>query len=323
MAEFDALGRDAFLDKYGFGPAKKYTLWYEGRPYDSKAIVGAAFGYLPGKPKPLTSGEFTGGTATVVSLLERLGFGFADQPSKKAQANPPWTREQALLVLDLYHRHGGRDPGADHPDVVEMSALLRQLASDAGTETFRNPNGVKMKMMNFRSLDPAWTSKGGAGLKGASKLDRALWDEFYGKRQDLAVAVEAIRQSALATMSGDELDEVLGYKAKEGKVSYRYHRTLERDPKVVALRKASALKQHGTLACEACGFDFQAIYGERGTGYIEAHHTNPVHAMVEGDETTVDDLALLCSNCHRMVHTAKPWLTLEQLRELVASNPAG
>jgi 5-methylcytosine-specific restriction enzyme A len=234
-----------------------------------------------------------------------------------AGKNPRWRRDEVLLVLDLYHRHGGRDPGADHPDVVEMSEVLRQMAVEGGETTFRNPNGVGMKMMNLRSLDPAWTSKGGTGLKGASKLDRAIWDEFYGKPQELAVIVEAIRESVIATMDEEALEEVQSYRASEGKVSYRLHRTLERDRKVVALRKAAALHGQGKLECEACGFDFHATYGVRGAGYIEAHHTNPVYAMTEGDETTVEDLVLLCSNCHRMVHTAKPWLTLEQLKALL------
>jgi 5-methylcytosine-specific restriction protein A len=227
------------------------------------------------------------------------------------------------LVLDLYHRHDGRDPGADHPDVVEMSEVLRQMAVEGGMTTFRNPNGVGMKMMNFRSLDPAWISKGAMGLKGASKLDRAVWEEFSGRPQELAVTVEAIREGVISTMDDDALEQVRSYRASEGKVSYRLHRTLERDRKVIALRKADALKLHGKLECEACDFDFRATYGARGSGYIEAHHTNPVHAMTEGDETAVEDLVLLCSNCHRMIHTAKPWLTLDQLKALLGQHSRG
>ena len=44
VAEFDALGRDAFLAKYGFRRARGYFLLRDGRSYDSKAIAGAAHG---------------------------------------------------------------------------------------------------------------------------------------------------------------------------------------------------------------------------------------------------------------------------------------
>ncbi|WP_380880054.1 HNH endonuclease [Sphingomonas sp. DBB INV C78] len=318
LKEYDQLGQRAFLKKYGYKPARTYRLWHDNKPYDSKAIAGAAFGYLPGNPAPLRFNEFSGGLIYVVPILTHLGFSFDPPENYEVKAkNPLWTREQVILALDLYQKHGGRDPGATHPDVLEISALLRQMATEAGLATYRNPSGVIMKMMNFRSLDPVFTSRGGKGLDGASKLDEAVWAEFEGKPLDLAIAAEAVRAGVANTMTKDALDDVRSYSAKEGKVSYRLHRTLERDAKVVALRKRSALKAHGKLECEGCGFDFAATYGPRGHGFIEAHHTNPIHAMVEGNETTLDDLALVCSNCHRIIHKSKPWLSIAQLKAMI------
>jgi 5-methylcytosine-specific restriction protein A len=323
IAEYDGVGQKAFLAKYGYKPSRTYRMWHDGKPYDSKAIVGAAFGQLPGNPPPLRYNEFSGGQIYVVPVLEQLGFSF-EVPEGVAETtkNPLWTREQVILALDLYMKHKGRDPGPAHPDVLEVSALLRQMATEEGLTTYRNPPGVVMKMMNFRSVDPVFISKGGKGLDGASKLDKAIWAEFYGKPLELAIAAEAIREGTYANMDADTLDDVQSYQAKEGKVSYRYHRTLERDRKVVAIRKASALKLHGKLKCEGCGFDFASIYGSRGYGFIEAHHTNPVHAMQEGDVTSPEDLALVCSNCHRMIHKAKPWLTVADLKVLLTDGPS-
>jgi 5-methylcytosine-specific restriction protein A len=71
--EYDRLGRDAFLDMYGFAPARSYLLLLDGRTYDSKAIVGVAHGYLPGQ-RPLKGSDFSGGAATVGRLLRGLGF---------------------------------------------------------------------------------------------------------------------------------------------------------------------------------------------------------------------------------------------------------
>jgi 5-methylcytosine-specific restriction enzyme A len=83
---------------------------------------------------------------------------------------------------------------------------------------------------------------------------------------------------------------------------------------LVAKRKEKALKQHGTSACEVCGFNFEQAYGKRGKGFIECHHTQPLEAFAkDGGKTRLDDLALLCANCHRMVHSARPWLTVEEL----------
>jgi hypothetical protein len=73
MEEFDRLGRDAFLEKYGFGRTREYVLQKDGRSYYSKAIAGAAHGYLPGR-STLTASEFSGGEATVQKTLDSLGF---------------------------------------------------------------------------------------------------------------------------------------------------------------------------------------------------------------------------------------------------------
>jgi len=74
IAEFDEIGRDAFLEKCQFGKARSYFLIHEGKLYDSKAIVGAAIGYQYPKEGPLTGRDFSGGDATVLPKLESLGF---------------------------------------------------------------------------------------------------------------------------------------------------------------------------------------------------------------------------------------------------------
>ncbi len=73
VAEYDELGQDQFLAKYGFDRARLYVLVHDGKPYDSKAIAGAAHGFLPGQ-KPLTARQFSGGEATVGRLLRNRGF---------------------------------------------------------------------------------------------------------------------------------------------------------------------------------------------------------------------------------------------------------
>ncbi|MFB8395808.1 hypothetical protein [Streptomyces yangpuensis] len=73
VEEYDRRGRDAFLEKYRFGPARSYVLLIDGKEYDSKAIVGAAHGHLPGL-EPLGSDEFSGGKNHAAKLLGDLGF---------------------------------------------------------------------------------------------------------------------------------------------------------------------------------------------------------------------------------------------------------
>ncbi len=73
ITEYDRLGQEAFLERYGFDRARQYLLVHDGKRYASKAIVGVAHGFLQGK-RPLASDEFNGGEATVGRLLRRLGL---------------------------------------------------------------------------------------------------------------------------------------------------------------------------------------------------------------------------------------------------------
>ena len=55
--------------------------------------------------------------------------------------------------------------------------------------------------------------------------------------------------------------------------------------------------------CECCGFNFLETYGTLGGKYIECHHIKPLAEFnKEGEKVGLKGLALLCSNCHRMIH---------------------
>src|SRR5689334_12779124 len=74
IREFDELGRDAFLNKYGFGPSRDYVLIFDDKRYDSKAIVGAAHGFEFPNEGPLRSADFSGGKQGAARKLQDLGF---------------------------------------------------------------------------------------------------------------------------------------------------------------------------------------------------------------------------------------------------------
>jgi len=104
----------------------------------------------------------------------------------------------------------------------------------------------------------------------------------------------------------------------EGRVLYRVHRRHERSRALANKMKSRWLRRYGKLACLACGFDFEQVYGPRGRGYIECHHVVPVSELRPGARTRVEDLAPVCSNCHKMLHRRRPWLSMAQLSALVA-----
>jgi len=97
LAEFDALGQTAFLKKYGFGKSREYQIFdpATGKLYDSKAIVGAAYGYAFPEQGPLSAAEFSGGEATVQKVLQNLGF-------EVRQGRPDWSAAEVQAIIEDY-----------------------------------------------------------------------------------------------------------------------------------------------------------------------------------------------------------------------------
>lgn len=328
MAEHDQLGREAFLAKYGFGPARTYQVVHDGKRYDPKALIGAAHGYEFPDRGPLRVGDFSGGEQAANRKLSELGFAVErsaedDQDQAPRSRNPTWTRDELVLAFDFYMRYRPAIPGQTSLQVAELSALLNQLWSDgevADAGRFRNANGVYMKLMNFRRFDPVHTDAGHVGLQRGGKAEEQVWRTFAPDPVRLRAAADAIRAAVasgevplLGAADDDEMTE-----APEGRLLTSQHRRRERNRKLVDDRKPQALKRYGRLECEACGFDFEARYGERGRGFIECHHTRPVHTLVPGDVTRLVDLALMCANCHRMIHASRPWLSVDELRAILS-----
>lgn len=85
-------------------------------------------------------------------------------------------------------------------------------------------------------------------------------------------------------------------------------------------RLASDAKAHYGLDCAICGFNFEEKYGTLGSGYIECHHIIPLgQRKVEiTAKTRLEDVEVVCANCHRMLHRIRPALTPVQLRAKIA-----
>ena len=127
LDEFDRLGREPFLEKYGFGRARRYMVVRNEKLYDSKAIAGAAFGYQYPEQGPLTSKDFSGGEGAAKPILERLGFEVArlDPPNEENAANQSGGDELGGLFQEALDELAARTPGAGQ--TFEAAANLKQL----------------------------------------------------------------------------------------------------------------------------------------------------------------------------------------------------
>ena len=171
MDEFDRIGREEFLRKYGFGPSRTYVVYRGGKSYDSKAIVGAAHGFQHPQKGPLHAADFSGGEKTVSALLQRLGF------LVEAERNDVPTAI-TKSDIELLRQSRSRDKYADF-SVEERAAhqrvheALRQLGELALKELGGTRNYVLKLTSGFHPE---------SGVRGGKPKD--LWFGVYRKENE-------------------------------------------------------------------------------------------------------------------------------------------
>jgi hypothetical protein len=135
---------------------------------------------------------------------------------------------------------------------------------------------------------------------------------IYGKNPELPVVWPDVDHNTFGALIR-ELD--LDFFSREGQLKLVRHLIRERNRAVIEAKKQAALRATGRLVCEVCTFNFEDVYGSRGHDFCEVHHLLPLSDVDGETETRLEDLAILCSNCHRMIHR-QPWIQIEELKSL-------
>lgn len=106
-----------------------------------------------------------------------------------------WTRDQTLVALNLYCQLPFGKFHQNNPVIIEIAAKIE-----------RSPSSLAMKLSNFASLDPSFLATGRVGLKGASSLDRQVWEEFEENPEIVAEESQKLVDGLVSGESG--LEEV-------------------------------------------------------------------------------------------------------------------
>lgn len=106
----------------------------------------------------------------------------------------------------------------------------------------------------------------------------------------------------------------------EGRLRVLFIRHRERERRLRAAKIRSVLRSLGRLQCEvpACSFDFEDRYGSLGREYAQVHHLKPLATAAARRRTTLDDLAIVCANCHMMIHRGGKCRPLKEISAAIA-----
>ncbi len=90
--------------------------------------------------------------------------------------------------------------------------------------------------------------------------------------------------------------------AYEGERTFGIHQSIERDRELRAKKIECFLQKHGKIFCELCSFRFVDSYPFLSRDIIEVHHIVPLSSLTKSTKVSINDLMLLCANCHLAVH---------------------
>ena len=235
--------------------------------------------------KPRRSGPLLLFGRLLIGWLGRLG-----EAALKLDTDPEslWSAEWHVIAPDNFGEEFGLT------DISGIAAELRFISPSARDRLAIDNQGVDPRQLQtLRQLTPS----------SAYLLDE-IWYEGH-EVPDPGLVDRAAAVPQIETYS-------------EGRRRLRTHFQRERSTRLVAEAKRHFKEIHGRLYCEVCHFDFDAFYGEIGSDFIEAHHKQALSELdVEEIETSVDDLAMVCSNCHQMLHRRRPMLEIEELRTIL------
>jgi putative restriction endonuclease len=101
-----------------------------------------------------------------------------------------WSRDELLIAFYLYCQLPFGQFHHRNKTIIEHAKRMR-----------RTPSSLAMKLSNIASLDPAITTTGRVGLKGASSADRAMWGEMTADWALFAIEAESAANKLVADVA--------------------------------------------------------------------------------------------------------------------------
>jgi predicted HNH restriction endonuclease len=329
-----------------FKPSTFYDLLYEGRRYPPKAILGLAAAQILGEP--MRPEHFSGGLhSACFRILNEQGFVIVPKEGRGFsgawifQGNPkrfdidayitefdyvywsaPQHKENVQIGDTVYIWRAGSDAGivaigevAESATSVDKVKHPSVLAGDLWTEPPEDSHSLKVGI----SLSEKRLTEEEAMVSRGSLINHPTLAVASIVRMPQQTVFQLTKEQAMAlfhlwaTQNSTSIE--VGH--SEGSVRLRQHYSRERSRKLREHKKADYLRTNPRLNCEVCGFTFNENYPPDLAGdYIEVHHIIPLSELQEQTRTTLDDLLLVCSNCHRMIHrTRDAESNLNQLRQ--------
>jgi 5-methylcytosine-specific restriction protein A len=264
------------------------------------------------------------GKRNVYDILQDLDFDVRDWANYKAGKGPPAANPRYCYEWSFLQHFKGLAVCMWHAELSEDGAKVFYKNNVRGRPEAMNPRSQSIWLRRARALDANLQLAYLNALPVHSivlmgrRRDRndpeAIASAVHGRALDPApwAIVEydfdtgdfMIERGATPAKPAQWSDpESQSFPEGDKRRAFRAHRHREaraREAKIADFRSRNGNR----LFCEVprCSFDFGQRYGALGEGYAHVHHLTPLGSRETGTVTTLDQLAIVCANCHAMIH---------------------
>lgn len=249
---------------------------------------------------------------------------FVSHFSRRFGEIPEWTATQKFACGDLVLFYFTKP---------KMSVIAVGLVSSPPKTIKRRFAWTKRRKSTFCDFRPVWLLRKGFLFEKLCfdvGLERWCATKPYRNSRKIApdIALKLLSRIALNNPAVKKLISRLDFKSptpNRSRLKRQFTsstRFFEGGPREIAIElqqrdrrlRAQAIAVYGDT-CRVCNFNFGEYYGELGGGYVEVHHLKPLSARKRKREVTIQDVDVVCANCHRVLHrNGKKPISLDQLR---------
>lgn len=220
-------------------------------------------------------------------------------------ANPSFTRDEAILALDVLFFHGNERLSIQSPIMMELSELLNSLPiykPEIRPSYFRNPSGVLAQINAFRR-----SFQKGEKAPNVGKVFYEVANEFEGRLDELHEIAMAIRKN-VTSYNDVTFGSVLEADSfPEGSLLGHLHRIIE---------KRDGSKLIVGNRCTICEIELDELYYGC-SNLMSLHLTVPITRIDGKKKYTESDFITVCPNCHAVLHQYRPWLSAENSKDIL------
>ncbi|WP_025743483.1 MrcB family domain-containing protein [Aquimarina pacifica] len=259
-------------------------------------------------------------------IVDKNRFKVVGSPGKGNWTECPWIAILDVLITDSPQK--GYYPVLIYKsDMSGIYLSLNQGVTDV-IENYKKEaiSVLKLRAQDFRAkidfdsksylidIDLSSTTRNAKHYQAGNIIAKYYPKENLPSLEQLRIdLIEILELYENLTYTDNSFSDDLGAIGFEKK-QIRLHRRIERNTSLS--KKVKKLKGY---RCEACQIKFTEIYGDIGKDFIEAHHLNPISKLGIGNFKVdlKNDFAILCSNCHSMIHKLNDPSDLNKLKQII------